>query len=883
MPYSQANLTTFFTNSSTGTTPTAAQQLALQALASQNASGQITDAQAQQQAVALGANNTTTVGVEAYQFFAGFAPNVAGLTALNAAYSATGPQAGLNGENRFIAQSVSLALQNTAAKASFNTLYGTLSIADATKAAYEIIVGTPAATAAGINVANAVAFLSSAASVTYYTNFVKANVPGLATGTAADIDLAVKAAIVGEIMYTATSFNNGTGVGAYSSANNKLLADLADDGKLVADVGSTSGINLFTSYGTSAQAGKSFALVTGIDALVGTDGVDTFQGSDTTLTAGDSIDGGAGVDILNLTMTAGKAAAIDPLAKITNIETINLTSDSASAVDVQALAGVTTVTLNQVGTAAANSITTKGNVTTAAITGGTTAAVTDAAATDTLSSVTITGSTGANTLTSDALTSVTLNGAAGATAVVNTTAKHTLTLAGSGTNGAVTDTAATTVNLAPTATVTMPLVVAAATALNVTGSAVATITGSTLTALTKVTISGAAGLTDTDSLAGMTIDASATSGANSLTLGTTSSFAGGTGIDKITIAADPTLAISGGSNTTDQLVLNAAAATFSDLALAKVTGFERLGTGTGTTGNYDLTKVAGITTGWVNGGEAAAYGFIGATAATSNLTFNAASAKDVSLALGNSTGTADVANITLGSSATAGSIAQAATTLTLAGYEIVNVAAVGKATSLDTIKIADVDAQTINVSGAANLVLTTTGTTALIKVDGTASSGGIDTSAVVWKVTGGTTAIGGSGADVLLGGNGANTLTGGAGADTFVIRATGHSGTLFDTVTDAAKGDIIDFTTAVGTFTTAKIVLADVAVYQDYLDAATTGNATHNAAWFQFAGNTYVVQDESAAGTFQGGVDTVVKLVGLHDLSTTDTSINAGGNLVLGN
>jgi S-layer protein len=38
--------------------------------------------------------------------------------------------------------------------------------------------------------------------------------------------------------------------------------------------------------------------------------------------------------------------------------------------------------------------------------------------------------------------------------------------------------------------------------------------------------------------------------------------------------------------------------------------------------------------------------------------------------------------------------------------------------------------------------------------------------------------------------------------------------------------------------------------------------------WFQSAGDTYVVEDNSSTATFQNGVDTLVKLSGLVDLST---------------
>jgi hypothetical protein len=44
--------------------------------------------------------------------------------------------------------------------------------------------------------------------------------------------------------------------------------------------------------------------------------------------------------------------------------------------------------------------------------------------------------------------------------------------------------------------------------------------------------------------------------------------------------------------------------------------------------------------------------------------------------------------------------------------------------------------------------------------------------------------------------------------------------------------------------------------------------ATANAAdWFNFSGNTYVVEDNSGSPTFTGGTDHVVQLAGSLDLS----------------
>ncbi|WP_062097726.1 S-layer family protein [Caulobacter sp. CCH5-E12] len=301
----------------------------------------LTDAQALAATIALSANITTEVSVQTYQFFTGVAPSEAGLAALNAAYVGSGAQAGLNGENRYIAQSVSLALQNATAKANFAATYGSLSIADATKAAYNVIVGNAAAAAAGINVDNAVAFLSSAASVAYYTAFVRANAGLGANPSAADVDLAVKAALVGSIIYNATVFNNGAGVGSYATAANNLVKDLADDGKLVSN--NAAGIDLFTNYGSKA-ATTTQNLTTAVDTLTGATTDDTFTGvvsaAGATLNVGDTINGGDGNDTLSVTITDNTAF---PTVTLNSVENI-LVRNVHNAATTISLLGQTSVT-----------------------------------------------------------------------------------------------------------------------------------------------------------------------------------------------------------------------------------------------------------------------------------------------------------------------------------------------------------------------------------------------------------------------------------------------------------------------------------------------------------------------------------------------------------
>lgn len=146
--------------------------------------------------------------------------------------------------------------------------------------------------------------------------------------------------------------------------------------------------------------------------------------------------------------------------------------------------------------------------------------------------------------------------------------------------------------------------------------------------------------------------------------------------------------------------------------------------------------------------------------------------------------------------------------------------------------------------------------------------------------------IGGAGNDTLYANAGTNTLTGGAGFDTFVVAQNTANSTTFSTITDFAKGDVLalaDKGTEV--FTAAKLVLADTnATLADYLNAAAAGDgSTHGKiSWFQYQGNTYVVEDMTAAATYTAASDIVVKLAGLLDLSSSSLVSATTNQLVFG-
>ncbi|SFC69919.1 DUF4214 domain-containing protein [Massilia yuzhufengensis] len=145
--------------------------------------------------------------------------------------------------------------------------------------------------------------------------------------------------------------------------------------------------------------------------------------------------------------------------------------------------------------------------------------------------------------------------------------------------------------------------------------------------------------------------------------------------------------------------------------------------------------------------------------------------------------------------------------------------------------------------------------------------------------------FGGAGDDVLKlsGPAGLALLTGGTGNDLFDVGAvTLANGGVAATVTDFAKGDRIAFAGGLVTsFVSAKVTLSSDASFDAYLgqalrvaDAASVGSGL---AWFQYKGDTFVVQDVNGNGTYDGGADIVVKLVGLVGLDTA--AVSAGGVL----
>ncbi|HEX8593899.1 MAG TPA: DUF4214 domain-containing protein [Pseudomonas sp.] len=186
---------------------------------------------------------------------------------------------------------------------------------------------------------------------------------------------------------------------------------------------------------------------------------------------------------------------------------------------------------------------------------------------------------------------------------------------------------------------------------------------------------------------------------------------------------------------------------------------------------------------------------------------------------------------------------------------------------------------TIDASGTSgNMTIGLNGTVGSIDYKG---GSGVDT----LNITSGSGAITtGTGNDIVNVGaiNGLLTIDVGTGTDRINLTAASTTATTFAKVTGLGNGDIISFAGALGgaadvsAQTNFSAAVATQASLQEYLDAATAGDGSGNTVlnWFEFGGNTYIVQDTSASATFSAGHDSVIELTGQQTLS--EASIASG-------
>jgi RTX calcium-binding nonapeptide repeat (4 copies) len=264
-------------------------------------------------------------------------------------------------------------------------------------------------------------------------------------------------------------------------------------------------------------------------------------------------------------------------------------------------------------------------------------------------------------------------------------------------------------------------------------------------------------------------------------------------------------------------------------------------------------------------------------------------AVQTNVVLTDATGTADVLNLV-----TKVSTADLAFgNISAAGVETVNYTATDTSTTAAintaTLTLQDTAVKAITITGNSAVSLTTN-SAVLSSVNGSAMTGKLTatTNGVVTEtITGGSgndlltatgngnTLIGGAGSDTLVNNGSLNTLTGGAGNDTFNAAFAVVNVNSYASITDLTSGDKILFDGAATTFKAASIALAATAVFQDFANAAINASNPGEVSWFQFGGDTYVVENESDGASFANGTDIIVKVVGLVDLTADSFSSSA--------
>jgi len=663
-----------------------------------------------------------------------------------------------------------------------------------------------------------------------------------------------------------------------------LSAGTKSDGTVLAAQNTLSQLT-FTGTNPLTVQNKTIAFTTGVDALVGGGGSDTFNGTtsgtvaNNTITAFDSVTGGDGTDTINVINIGGTVPNGNGLT-VSGVENLSIKSDTnAITTDVSAWTGLKSVTVEST-VATAVAVTTKANATWASIKGGSTAAVTDSGTdtTDVLATANFDGNTGAASATSKMLTTlgvantnqdatvtasagtraltVNVNGvtASGTTTIADATATS-VTLNGrtaASTFDVLSLTAATGLTIDADVNVTVnTLTAAAATSLTVTGDSVATIGAFTTTnKITTVTVSGSAGLATAALLASQsaltTVNASGTSGAVTSSIATGVTYTGGSGVDTLTVGASTkaiTLgagndvlnlsvaalgtggSIDAGEGTSDTISLssaNAATATVDGTLAGKISNFERL--------SIENTA-GGAQTINADNADGITYVVLNGVTATNTLTFNnvangstfsyRAAAADT-VTVTLKDATGAADSVNLMFAATNGFANTAATTI--AGVETVAI------TVDDTDTTAATTAFTGVLAIAAAKTITVTGDAGFDFTGSTLTNvTSVDASGVTASGAAGVVTVTTVKAATITGGAGNDVLTGSANADTIIGNAGADvitSGGGIDTLTGGAGNDTFGISIPANVNSYASITDAAAG---DMINLADQGTATFNA------------------------------------------------------
>ncbi len=513
------------------------------------------------------------------------------------------------------------------------------------------------------------------------------------------------------------SIDDGTTVNVTATHNQGGLITIGSNS-------AQSGAVVVTTSVDSANTGGLIDITGGTTINV-TETATNAAGTNVTAESDVSIHGGASTT----TVTVTQAAVVAGATKAVGIVGVAGVAAVAAAPGTQAVAAVTAVNAQDAITAVSG-ITADGAVLITDSKYNTTSA-------NSISSVTLANYGAGSIISDNALTTLSLAGTAGtlrlnnatngAGGVANANTSLALTLNGlSGTN-TITDwnNEITTLNVTTTGANSTLAAFAdtALTKLTVAGSNVlklSAINGS----LTSIAVSGAAGFNDGGTTAangfaaraGAATFTTTSSGAITLSLdSTTQSFIGSTGVDTIRISSltDATKAITAGSSTSDELVLEGGAYALTAATGAKVTGFETLGVAANVTGTIDMSNLAtGINKLHVIGNSTVVFS---KAAVGTSLVLDVASTS-VTVGAADANGATDSINVTLGKSTSdtvnfgtivlkdANAVGFGTVNLVSNG---VNITAGDSTPNTNTVVLTDNGLSTLNVSGTQGLTITT--------------------------------------------------------------------------------------------------------------------------------------------------------------------------------
>ncbi|CAB1371014.1 conserved protein of unknown function [Denitratisoma oestradiolicum] len=316
-------------------------------------------------------------------------------------------------------------------------------------------------------------------------------------------------------------------------------------------------------------------------AFKGGTGNDVYNGTDTTLTGLDSLDGGSGTDSLNVSDVAG-GLNVGAGVTIANIETATFQGTGALTIDSSGWTGLTALNVTKA----------NGNVD---LTAATTTAVSLSGATG--GTVDVTGGSTQTVSLTKAGGNVTLDGGAGAVSltVTNQNTKNIKVDNGTSVNVTTTDTATSTIDVGTVATAkpsgAITIVQNVNGTGNTTGGAITTVGGSSV----NVTVNATQATNNTDTTVGAisvtggtsTTSATVTQTAAVSKVATTAAVTGVTEVNTLTFAAltaGQTQIINGLTFTAGAAGTTAAqtAAAFANLSAGAVQGASTLGTYSGT-------------------------------------------------------------------------------------------------------------------------------------------------------------------------------------------------------------------------------------------------------------------------------------------------------------